>query len=347
MPKEWYLMSRPLFNSGSENDEFLAYGQDGFQELLESVIADDVLIYDKSLRSEPKTIRAIIQNVTGDSSNGTYYRQLLCAIGNLECGQYVKARDAWWLVSTPPDNNKVYEKAVLWKCKYTIRFLSPIDGEIVEYPVYSINSTQYGTGEANRQNVSVGEDQHLVYVPCNDETVIIDDRFRFIMDRNREKPTVYRITKVDTTSYAGGSESSGGLIEWHTTEAKFNDATDSKELMIADYYKPSVDEAEYIPPDADGKIMLYDADGDQRIALGEEKEIRVSYQLGESETPVFDYTAQIISGDGIGEIRSQKDDVIILFVPKDRGFVGKVFKLRVACERLSKEAELPIQVVNW
>ena len=38
--KAWYRMTRPLFNSGFEDDEFWAYGQDGFQEVLDSFIGE-------------------------------------------------------------------------------------------------------------------------------------------------------------------------------------------------------------------------------------------------------------------------------------------------------------------
>lgn len=143
--KSWYRMTRPLFNSGFEDDEFWAYGQDGFQEVLDSFIGSDVLIYDKAIGTEPQQVRAIVQQKTSDVYNSTTVRQILCNIGILRCGQYVKHDGAFWLVSSLPDNNRIYEKAVLWKCKYSIRFVSPLTGEIVEYPVYSTNSTQYGT----------------------------------------------------------------------------------------------------------------------------------------------------------------------------------------------------------
>ena len=57
--KSWYRMTRPLFNSGFEDDEFWAYGQDGFQEVLDSFIGSDVLIYDKAIGTEPQQARAI------------------------------------------------------------------------------------------------------------------------------------------------------------------------------------------------------------------------------------------------------------------------------------------------
>ena len=139
-------------------------------------------------------------------------------------------------MSALPDNNRIYEKAVLWKCKHTIRFISPLTGEIVKYPVYSTNSTQYGTGELEKTYMTVGEDQHLIYIPYNEETIKLDDQFRFLMDKNRESPSAYRITRVDPVSYAVGDErNEDGLIQWAVLQTQFNEATDSKELMIADY----------------------------------------------------------------------------------------------------------------
>ena len=97
--KSWYRMTRPLFNSGFEDDEFWAYGQDGFQEVLDSFIGSDVLIYDKAIGTEPQQVRAIVQQKTSDVYNSTTVRQILCNIGILRCGQYVKHDGAFWLVS--------------------------------------------------------------------------------------------------------------------------------------------------------------------------------------------------------------------------------------------------------
>ena len=51
MPIEWYLMKQPTYNSGFEGDEFANYAQDGFEEILESELADDIEIFEKSLTS--------------------------------------------------------------------------------------------------------------------------------------------------------------------------------------------------------------------------------------------------------------------------------------------------------
>lgn len=345
--KTWYRMTRPLFNSGFEDDEFWAYGQDGFQELLDSAIGSDVLIYDKSIQKEPITVRAIVQNKTSDVYNSTVVRQILCNIGVLKCGQYVECEGAMWLVSALPDNNRIYEKAVLWKCKHTIRFISPLTGEIVKYPVYSTNSTQYGTGELEKTYMTVGEDQHLIYIPYNEETIKLDDQFRFLMDKNRESPSAYRITRVDPVSYAVGDErNEDGLIQWAVLQTQFNDATDSKELMIADYFPQKPEEV--VPPAGQSGLVLTDLDGDQMLAIGETKQIQVKCVLPDgTETQISDYRMEYDFAGGAASVVSDNAGLITLQAANNQSFVGKTIKIRAISDTLNSDTTIMIQIVNW
>lgn len=345
--KSWYLMTRPLFNSGFEDDEFWAYGQDGFQELLETAIGSDVLIYEKRIDVEPQQIRAIIQQTTSDVYNSTVNRQILCNIGHLKCGQYVEHNDGFWMVSSLPDNNRIYEKAVLWKCKHNIRFISPLTGKIVEYPVFSTNSTQYGTGESNKTYMNVGEDQHLVYIPYNEETILLNDRFRFLMDKNRVNPTAYRITRVDPVSYAVGKENEeDGLIQWAVLEDQFNEATDSAELMIADYY-PIVSGEIIDVPSESGKIVLTDLDGDFQIAIGETKQIHVQLLNDRGDMVIPPQYRLEYDFSGAVSVVGEADGTIILKASDDFGFVGKHIEIKAINDELNCEATMKIQVVNW
>ena len=345
--KSWYRMTRPLFNSGFENDEFWAYGQDGFQEVLDSFIGSDVLIYDKTIHAEPQQVRAIIQNKTSDVYNSTTVRQILCNIGILRCGQYVKDDGAFWMVSALPDNNRIYEKAVLWKCKHPIRFISPLTGKIVEYPVYSTNSTQYGTGEAGKTHMNVGEDQHLIYIPYNEETIMLDDQFKFLMDKRKDKPTAYHITRVDPVSYAVGSErAEDGLIQWSVLEDQFNIQTDNAELMVANYYA-TVSGGTEETPGADTQLTLTDLDGDFKLAGGETKQIRVQL-LDASGNPIvpFDYRLEYDFA-GAASIVDETDGIITVQASEDSAFIGKRIELKAVNDTLGCEAVIKIQVVNW
>lgn len=346
--KSWYLMTRPLFNSGFEDDELALYGQDGFQEVLDSALGSDVLIYEKTLSVEPTEVRAIVENETSDVYNSTTVRQILCNLGTLRCGQYVVHKGLYWMVSALPDDNRIYEKAVLWKCKHSIRFISPVTGDIVEYPVYSVNSTQYGTGEQRRTNITIGEDQHLIYIPYNEETIRLDDRFRFIMDKNKENPTVYRITRVDPVTYAvGGELFDDGLIQWSVLETQFNEETDSREEMVADYYSSRSGWSESGPGET-ATITIKDLDEDYMLAIGEEKTLRIKCVMPDgTEVNPFDYRVEPDLADGAADIVSVDGDEIVLRAAHNSKYVGQTISIRVVSDVFETDATIMIQIVNW
>lgn len=347
--RAWCRMDEQIYNSGFESEELWAYGQSGFREALNTFLADYVYLYDKTLAKPPKKVLAIVQNETADVFNSTFIRQILCEIGNLHCGQYVKHQGMYWLVSTMPDNNRVYEKALLWKCKHTIRFRSPLTHNIVEYPVYSENSTQYGSGEASKTYITVGSDQHLIYLPYNAETVLLDDNFRFLMDKRGDKPNAYRVTKVDTVSYAVGEEKAkDGLIQWVAIEAQFNEETDNKDLMVADYYPEMPGDAEIVTGET-GNITLTDPDGDYTIAIGDYKKIIVgfTYSDGSEVDDPPSYEIEYDLGDVVEVVESTEDNVITLYAQSDFRYVGTIIKITVYCEEWESSSSLTLKVSNW
>jgi hypothetical protein len=231
MPESWYKITRPLNLSGFETDGFNDDAQDSFDELLGSFLGRSVEIYEKRMDIPGAAARAIIQNVTPDSVNSASIRQILCLMGTLRCGQYVVEGANTWLVCSLPDNNGIYEKAIMWHCKHSIRFESPLTGDVVEYPVYSINSTQYGTGESPRDMMTVPDSQRLIYLPYNEETVLLDNGARFLIDKNKAHPTAWRLTRVDSESYACGEDD--GLLQWALIEDQTRGSDDTSG-MVAD-----------------------------------------------------------------------------------------------------------------
>ncbi len=238
MAKSWYLMTRPLFNSGYEKEEFENYSQDGFSELLESFISRDIEIYDQNFILL-QSLKSIVQNVTADTESSSFIRQILIPIGNLKTGYYVKYNDSFWLIKDIVDNNGVYEKAIMFFCNYKMNFISDVSGEIVSYPVYMKNATQYNSGETAREQETIGSSKFLIFIPYNEETIKIDHGKRFLIDKNHDNPTAFEITQVDTISHNFTDDFA--VIRWTLVESQFNPKTDNKELMIADYYKDEND----------------------------------------------------------------------------------------------------------
>jgi hypothetical protein len=206
-------MDRPHHLSKHEADSFDDYAVDYFDEhLIDGILGRDVTIYEKTMYVPGVNLRAIVQNVTTDVLNLANVRQIICHIGTLKSGQYVENEGRIWLINSLPDNNGIYEKAIMWYCKHTVSFVSPISGDTVEYPVYSTNSTQYGTGERVKPTITVIGATKLLWIPYNEETVLLDNGHRFVIDKNTLNPTVYRLTQVDTETMAAGKDD--GLIQW-------------------------------------------------------------------------------------------------------------------------------------
>ena len=328
--KSWYRMSRPLFNSGVESDEFSLYGQEGFYEILESYIAYDVKLYDKRMTVEPFHIRAIIQQVTADTQGNAINRQILCPIGTLHCGQYVEYGDGIWIVSSLPDSNRIYEKAVLWKCLNTVHFVSPTTSEVVNYPCYMENAMDYSVGTSERTYMKVSTDSRLIYVPYNEETIEVGTDFRFILDKNQNDPAVFKVARVDSISYAVGDEQfDDGMIQWQVQRTQFNEETDSRELMVANYYSPKEGSAA-------GELTLVDEDNDWKAAIGERKIISIECDST--------WSAEYDMPDGITLI--EEESRIIFDVSSDRNLVGKYINVTVTSDECGT-ATAEIQIAGW
>lgn len=344
MPEEWYLLSQPLFNSGFESEEFSAYATEGFEEVLSSFLADDVEIFDKSLSVDPIKTRAIIQGVTADTYNNSVVRQFLCRIGTLQCGQYIKSKDKYWLINGLPDDNKMYEKAAGWYCKYSIRFISPLTGEIVEYPVYDINSTQYGSGETSKNYMTLGTSQHLVYLPYNEETVKIDSGFRFLIDKNKDQPTAYRLAQVDTSSYSSGKND--GLIQWTIVESQFDELTDSRELLIADYFgKSGLSKEDDV--EAGYKLTLSTNSAENKVIFGEDIRIDAELTYDGSVIEPKPLTLSIADGVEYGSIKENGVGYFVVHALDNRSYIGHEISILARNDEADVEASIILKIRGW
>lgn len=228
MANSWYALNSSNL-SGFEETNFLG-DKGGFIELVNSFIGKTVQIYGDRSTNTPVSVRAIIQNVTADTPANADQRQILTEIGKLQCGQYIKFDNRWWLVVSLVDNNMVYEKAVIWYCNYIVKFKSPTTTLEVSYPVVSNNATQYNSGVESNKTMTVGSTQRLLFVPYNTETIVVDHDFRLLIDRRVSKPTAYKVTQVDTEQF---DYDGYGVLRWTVVEDALR-ATDDIAKMIAD-----------------------------------------------------------------------------------------------------------------
>ena len=94
MAVDWYLMDQPpIYNGGFEGEEFFAYAQDGFKEMLDTTMLCDNVEFINSDFSVITPGKAIIQSVTPDTQLKAEDRQILVPIGTLQTYSYIRFED--------------------------------------------------------------------------------------------------------------------------------------------------------------------------------------------------------------------------------------------------------------
>lgn len=201
--------------SGYEDEAFSDYGEEGFLELLDSNIADDVLICNYDL-SVCKPAKAIVENKMQDTKLQAMSRLILLPIGGCKAGMYIKYKNKYWLIVGNVDDNMMYEKGIMILCNHLLTWTNP-SGDIIQRWANCVSASQYNNGETGMKYYFVRSDQLLVSLPDDDESLLLSTGTRFIIDKRcqvyekkfdddvekcTDKPlVVYELTRSDTVLY--------------------------------------------------------------------------------------------------------------------------------------------------
>ena len=109
-------------------------------------------------------------------------------------------------------------------------FTSLVTFKTTTYTAYVHNATQYNSGERYTDYLFTISSQRLVYLPCNEETVLFDNDYRFLIDKNRLHPSAWKVAQADTENDDWGG---WGLQRLMLVEDELQ-PTDDVEHMLAD-----------------------------------------------------------------------------------------------------------------
>ena len=182
MAIEWYLLKPPHDQlSGFEDEALNDFAKEGFDELLESEIAQEVELCNYDL-SECTTIRAVIQHSVDDTKLKTLTREVYVPIGTIKAGIYIKYKNRYWLIVGLVDDNMMYEKGIMTICNWQLTWLNK-NGEIIQRWANVASASQYNNGETGNYYFTVRSDQLLVLTPDDDESLLLTSGQRLIIDK--------------------------------------------------------------------------------------------------------------------------------------------------------------------
>lgn len=200
-----------------------------------------------------------------------------------------------YLICTEAFNiDGIHYKGKFTLCNWILKWQKK-DGTILEYPCYDMNSTQYNSGEQSNRNFTIGSSQHMITLPCDENTVELSTPQRFYLDKAINNPTTFVVTQNDTTSYNYGKK---GLVKVTVFEYQNNPDTDRPDLGICDYIdvsadKPIVNRVAKANIECDTKVIK--SGGDSQIFIGkfyDEKENEIT-NISPHWTVVCDFSDKL------------------------------------------------------
>ena len=337
--KEWYLLTsdtRPNSIGGYENDAFVDYKEDAFQEALETDVATTVTLYNSDL-SEAKDIRCIVQGNTADTQLKSLERTILVPIGTLKAGMYIFFENRYWLVTGYPGNNKIYEKATIILCQYKLRWQND-SGRIIERWANFTSASKYDTGRSGNQTIVLTSNNFTIWIPEDDDSATLDTR-RVFIDRDEVHPTkVFEITRSDDVLYLFGKEH-GGILSFIADKDELNLEVDRPDLGLCDYKPPRP-----LPPEPDETTDLSAViDGNNKLKCGFDRDYTVKFIDSNNEVHnEVEFQWNIISDFEVSQ--NTDGNKITLFVD-DENCIGSSFLLQVIV-RGNVLSEIPIDIIE-
>ena len=211
------------------------------QELLRETFADDasfslgIYLWELGLKSydDRESIQIRLYKRSFSNANGVSVKFQTLIDTPIIIGDiiYDSIADEYLICTESFNIDGVHWQGKFTLCNWILKWQNK-NGDILEYPCHDINSTQYNSGEQSNKQFTIGSSQHMITLPCDENTVILSSPQRFFLDKNTVSPTSFVVTQNDTTSYNYGKK---GLVKITLMECASNNATDRPDLGVCDY----------------------------------------------------------------------------------------------------------------
>lgn len=258
--------------------------------------------------------------------------ETVCPDDWMECGDYLEYDGMVWLCLNSYVFHQLYCRATFMSCDWQVFWINE-NGEIKCQYVIDQNNTQYNSGETSSSVMTLGATQHMLRMQCNPDTVLLDSPVRFAIDRNLKKPTCYKVTQNDNSSYNYGK----GLCSITVMEVAFNANTDKlitlpdhQKVWICDYIKK--DKLSVLPAVTDIKAVI---SGNRELKVGFYRSYKVTFSDKEGKEIPWEsvnFKWNINCNFDIGLLNQETVDNTIKISVKDEELIGSSFLLCVTVD---------------
>lgn len=177
-------------------------------------------------------IDGVEQSIFINSGTKPYYKKIESLPSeNFHAGQIVKWNNTFWLIENADFDNELYVDGNMTQCNVNLKWQNG-NGEIIERQCVKVNASAYNSGTEGDKVIELGYDQALIKIPFDSDTKMLKRGKRFFIDNDKDSPTVYRLTRPDTTSNVYNQY---GFISLILTEDQFNPEEDDIEHWVCNY----------------------------------------------------------------------------------------------------------------
>ena len=225
------------YSGGSLRNEYIQNSKELLKQAFEddASFQSDIVMWElgkKNFDHSP-TIPIRLYERAFSNANGSTVKFITPYQSPIDVGDIIfcKESEEYYICTESFNINGIHWQGKFTLCNWILKWQNK-NGDILEYPCYDINSTQYNSGEQSNRQFTVGSSQHMITLPCDENTISLCTPQRFILDKNKINPTVFIVTQNDNTSYNYGKK---GLVRITLYENVYNPTTDRVDLGVCDY----------------------------------------------------------------------------------------------------------------
>ncbi|MDR2357869.1 MAG: hypothetical protein LBD92_07305 [Oscillospiraceae bacterium] len=155
----------------------------------------------------------------------------------IKAGEIVRFADAYWLVTDEDSDSEIYQKAVMQRCNYILKFRDDTGTAVERYCVI-VSNLRYQMGEHTRDMLTVGNTHLQLFVSKDSKTRQISRKTRFIVDDiDAHEKLTFEVTMPDRVT---GIINGHGIYKFMVQETPAEDGDDMA-LMVPDNseYEPN------------------------------------------------------------------------------------------------------------